>query len=318
MKKIALTVPDFGQNYDDLIRELDNKGYKLVWMPGIEHTAEGIISALRGYDAVIAGGEPWSAEAIEGVRDTLKIIARHGVGYDKVDIPAATGAGIAVTNTPGKMSVAVAEQALSFMLSLTRQTARFDRDMRKGEWQLSITNELTGKTLGLVGFGAIAKALVKLCAGFDLRILVYDIHIDENAVKELKVTPVELDELLKESDFVSLHLPLNEETQGMVDKEFLGKMKRTAFLINNSRGGLITEPVLIDALKNGEIAGVGLDVYETQPLPHDSELFGMDNVVLAPFVGSATRESMARMIACSVENVTQFFDGKTPPNILNP
>jgi len=318
MKKIALTVPDFGQNYDQLMGELALKGYELVWMPGIEKTTEGLIKALRGYDAVIAGGEPWSAEVIAGVQDTLRIIARHGVGFDQVDIPAATGAGIAVTNTPGKMSISVAEQALAFMLSITRQTARFDREMRKGDWKLSLTNELTGKTLGLVGFGAIAKALTKLCTGFDLRVLAYDILIDENAVKELNVTPAGLDELLKESDFVSLHLPLNDETEGMVDKDFLSKMKSTAFLINNSRGGLIDEPALIEALKNGEIAGAGLDVYETQPLPQDSELLGMENVVLAPFVGSASRESMARMVACSLENVIALFNGETPPNILNP
>jgi len=318
MKKIALTAPDFGQNYDELTVRLAGMGYELVWMPDLVHTDEGIIGAISGFDGVIAGGEPWTAGAIEGVKDSVKIIARHGVGYDKVDIPAATKAGIAITNTPGKMSVAVAEQALSFIMCLTRETIQYDSEIRKGNWYLSITRELTGKTLGLVGFGAIAKVLAKLVKGFDLRILAYDIVADEQKAAELSVELTELEKLLKESDYVSVHCPLTDETKSMIGADFFGKMKNTAYFINTSRGGLVRENELINALKNGEIAGAGLDVFEKEPVEKDNELLGMSNVVLAPHVASATKESMRNMVECCVDNITAYFAGKTPPDLLNP
>ena len=318
MKKIALTAPDFGQNYDELTVRLAGMGYELVWMPNLIHNETEIIKAIAGFDGVIAGSEPWTAAAIEGVKDTVKIIARNGVGFDKVDIPAATRAGVAVTNTPGKMSVAVAEQALSFILCLMRRTIHFDSDVRKGNWRLGITGEFTGKTLGLVGFGAIAQAFAKLVKGFDLRILAYDIFGDSQKAAELGAELTGLDELLRESDYISVHCPLNDDTRGMIGAEFFKKMKNTAFFINTARGGIIREDELITALKNGVIAGAGLDVFVEEPIEKDNGLLGLTNVVLAPHVASGTKESMHNMMECCVENIVACFEGKRPPNLLNP
>jgi len=318
MVRIALTVPDYEQNYDDLTDRLAGMGYELVWMPRLIHSDDELIKAVAGFDGVIAGSEPWTAAAIEGVKDTVRIIARNGVGYDKVDIPAATRAGVAVTNTPGKMKVAVAEQALSFILCLTRKTIQFDNEVRKGDWRLGVTGEFTGKTLGLVGFGAIGKAFAKLVRGFDLRILAYDVAGDKRVAAELGVELTGLDELLRESDYVSIHCPLSDDTRGMVGAEFFNKMKNTAFFINTSRGGLVQEEELIKALKSGAIAGAGLDVFVSEPIEKDNELLGLSNTVLAPHVASGTKESMDNMMECCVENITAYFTGETPPNLLNP
>lgn len=318
--KIAITLGNFGQSYDKAIGRMAELGFETHWIPEMFDTNDTdlIVKLLKGYDAVAAGGELWNKAAIDQVRDTVRIIARHGVGYDKVDLEAATRAGIAVTNTPGATSEAVAEQALSLMLAVSRQIVRYDRNVRQCNWNKNMTNSLFNKTVGLVGFGAIAKQLAKLLKPFNGGIVAFDTVKNEQAAGELGVRYVEMDELLSVSDIVSLHVPLTEKTMGMVDVAFLSKMKPSAILVNTCRGKVVKEKALVEALQKGVIAGAGLDVYEAQPLPAESGLIGMENVVLTPHCSSYCSGAFDNMIDAAMLNISDIFSGKDPRNLLNP
>jgi len=317
--KVVITVPDFGQKIDADIKNLDNNGFDVDWKPlDSTNEVERIIKAAKGYNYVIAGGELWNSAAIESVRETMKMIVRFGVGYDKVDLDTATKYGIAVSNTPNRCSKAVAEHALALMLDVTRGISKYDRKLRSGQWKPVLSGELFGKTIGLVGFGSIARELTKLLKPFTNKIIAYDNCRDENAAKALGVEYVELDDLLSRSDYVSLHIPLNIKTEGIVNEKFLNKMKNTAFFINTSRGKLVDEDALVRALQKGEIAGAGLDVYQIQPLLPVSNLTKIDSVVLTPHVASTNEGGFKGMMEGSVENILDFNSGKQLKSILNP
>jgi len=318
MKKAAITIIDIGYNYEKEIRQLEELGLSAQYLP-LEGTSDTdrIIRTLVGFDIVLAGPELWNETTLIGV-ESLKMIARLGAGVEKIDLAAATKRGIAVSNTPGANACSVAQHALCFMLDLALSLTKYDRDMRSGMAMRGRAKDLIGKTIGLVGFGNIPRTLAGLLRGFDVEILAFDVYKDEKAAAELGARYVEMDELIACSDFISLHTPLNDHTRGMADRAFFQKMKRTAYLINTSRGGVVKEDDLIEALQTGEIAGAGLDVYETSPLRADSPLLHMDNVVHTPYVAFSSELGNTRTMEMAIRSISEFLSHQPISHLLNP
>ena len=254
----------------------------------------------------------------------LKVISTYSVGFDHIDVEEATKRGIYVTHTPGVLTDAVAEFTVALLLAVTRKVLDADRIIREGKWDkpwnpFFLTGpELKGKTLGIVGLGRIGYAVAKKVQGFEMKILYYDIRRNEKAEKELGVQFVDLETLLKESDFVSLHVPLTKDTYHLIGEKELKLMKPTAYLINTARGAVVDTEALVEALKEGWIAGAALDVFEQEPLPPGHPLTKLDNVVLAPHIASATIEARQRMAELAAKNLVAVLKGEMPPALVNP
>ena len=253
----------------------------------------------------------------------LKMIANFGVGYNNIDVRLATARGIMVSNTPGVLTDVTAELAFALILSISRRLVEGDRMVREGRFKfwapmLFLGREVTGKTLGIIGMGKIGKAIAVRARAFDMRILYHNRkRINSKEEENMRVEYVDLKTLLKESDFVSLNVPLTEETKHLIGKNELSLMKSTAFLINTSRGQVIDEKALVEVLRARKIGGAGLDVYENEPslTPGLTEL---DNVILLPHVGSGTLETRIKIGTLAVENLIAGLEGRTPPNFVNP
>ena len=317
-RSAAITIIDIGYYYEKEIAQLNALGLCAKYLP-MEGTSDTqrIIRTLSGFDIVLAGPELWNETTLSGI-GSLQMIARLGAGVEMIDLAAATRHGIAVANTPGANACSVAQHALCFMLDLALSMTKYDRGMRSGTATRRRAKDLIGKTIGLVGFGNIPRALAGLLRGFNVEILAFDVYQDEKAAAMLGARFVGLDELIARSDFISLHVPLNDFTKGMADKTFFKSMKRTAYLINTSRGGVVKEDDLIEALQKGEIAGAGLDVYETSPLRADSPLLYMDNVVHTPYVAFSSELGNTRTMEMAIQSVSEFLSGQTISHLLNP
>lgn len=303
--------------YEYLRSEIEKAGFHVVKTNFEQDQMNLLLEQAQGCCAVVSGVERWGEEELEKVKSTVKLITRVGTGCDNICIPAATERGIAVMNTAGSNALAVAEGTLALMLSLCRNIAQADRNMQKGLWKnAALSVELSGKTVGIVGYGNIGRRLAHLLRGFDVRILAYDPYADFSGEQE--VEPVLLDQLARESDFISVHIPATEETRGCFNKQFFQNMKRTAFFINASRGAVVNEEELCEALHTGLIAGAGLDVFEQEPLPEDSPLRGLDNVVLTPHMLSASRESAFNTMKRTANNISAFFKQDPEIRVLNP
>jgi D-3-phosphoglycerate dehydrogenase len=252
----------------------------------------------------------------------LKVVARHGTGVEAIDLEAAAELGITVVNTPDANVESVAEQCLAMMIILAKHIREADQAIRAGDWAARyrlIGVELLGKTIGIIGIGRIGYRLAELCyTSFSMPIVYFDIVANLKAEKNLNAKRVELDELLKKGDFISIHLPLIPSTKGLINAEVLRKMKPSAFLINSSRGPVIDQADLIQALQNHWIAGAGLDVFDPEPLPSDSTLLELENVILSPHMAAHTNEALYRM-AMVVEDVLAVIEGRAPkhPVIIN-
>jgi len=240
-----------------------------------------------------------------------------------VDVAAATRRGILVTNTPDVLTDTTADFAWALLMATARRVLEGDRYVRDGRWtqwdfNLLLGADVHGKTLGVVGFGRIGRAIARRALGFDMRVLYQDaVRADPATETELKATRVDLPTLLRESDFVTLHTPLLPETRHLINAERLRKMKRTAYLVNAARGPVVDEAALARGLKEGWIAGAGLDVFEDEPRVHP-DLLGLDNVVLAPHIASASHETRLKMATLAVENCLAALEGTMPPTPVNP
>jgi len=251
------------------------------------------------------------------------VISNYAVGYDNIDVTAATEREIAVTNTPGVLTEATAEIAFSLMLAVARNVTEGDRFVREDRFEgwdptLMLGHELHGKTLGIIGMGNIGSKVSEMSKGFDMDVLYYNRSRNKEAERKTDAEYVDLEHLLSRSDFISLHVPLTEETEKMIGAEELKKMKETAYLINTARGEVVDEDALIDALKENEIAGAGVDVYADEPHGANPGFYDLDNMVLTPHLGSATfraREGMATMAA---DNLIDVLEGREPEHIVNP
>ena len=274
-----------------------------------------LIETLNQADGLITSSFPYSKRVLSNL-GRLKIISRTGVGFDAIDVDAATENGICVTTTPGANSDSVADHAIGLILSLARHISRGDKDIRSGNWSPQVGIEVSKKTLGIVGFGSIGKCVAKRGAGFGMKLLAYDLFQDATFAAEHKITYLPLNELLAQADFVSIHLPLLPETVGLLGEQELRLMKPTAYLINTARGGIVDEDSLIKVLKEGLIAGAGLDVFAVEPLGQ-SPLLSMDQVVLSPHIAGVTKESWARMALQAAKNIIQTFQGEKPFGLIN-
>ena len=326
MKTCALTMGTQQQSYDCEFAIMREMGIEPTWFQtevGATQDPDIVIRYCKGFDFVITGGEIWNRKVFENLRDTLKLVIRYGVGYDTVDLKAATDCGIPVAILPGSNAGAVAEQAVSLMLNLIRQTGKMNALMHQGKSQEAYyaTHSLWNKTIGLLGFGNIAKQVVRLLNGYDCTFLAYDIYRDEEFAKKYGVTFASMEEVLSQSDIVSVHMPSTPETHWTINKKTLSMMKPDAYLINTSRGGLVCSDDLAYALEKKAIAGAGLDVFEIERgdnRPMGYQFLDMENVILTPHVASATFEAYALMMQRSIEAIRCYLEGKPIPGLLNP
>lgn len=254
----------------------------------------------------------------------LRIVAQMAVGFDNIDVKEATRRGICVTNTPEVLTETTADFAWALLMAVARRVVEADRYVRSGQWKVSwhpsmmLGRDIHGATLGIIGAGRIGAALARRARGFDMKILYYDVTPRPSLEKELGARRVDLETLFRESDFVSVHVPLTKETHHLVDASKLSLMKKTAYLINTSRGPTVDEKALYDALREGRIAGAALDVFEQEPTPTSNPLLTLENVVVAPHISSASHETRSRMAEMAADNLIAYFQGKTPPNLVNP
>lgn len=257
----------------------------------------------------------------------MRIISQYAVGYDNIDVECATKQGIYVTNTPGVLTDATAELAWTLILATARRIVEADVFVRWGEWwrkgtgwhpKMMLGTQVTGKTLGIIGMGRIGRAVAKKAKGFDMKILYYDIfRLPEELEKQLGAKYVDLDTLLAESDIITIHTPLTKDTYHLINEERLKKMKKGAILVNTARGPIVDIDALVKALREGWIAGAGLDVHIMEPLPPNHPITAFNNVVLTPHIGSATYETRLAMAMLVADNLIAFAEGKEPPTLVN-
>ncbi len=308
MVKVLVAAP----LHEKAINLLKDAGFEVVYEEYPDE--ERLIELIRDADAVIVRSKPRITRRVIEAAGKLKIIARAGVGLDNIDLEAAKEKGIEVVNAPAAPTQSVAELAIGLMLAVARKIAFADRKMREGVWakKQAMGVELKGKTLGVIGMGRIGSTVARIAHhGFGMKIIYYDARrCPKEIEKELKAKCVSLEELLKEADIVTLHVPLVPATRHLINENRLKLMKKNAILINTARGGVVDTNALVKALKEGWIAGAGLDVYEEEPLPPGHTLTKLDNVVLTPHIGSSTLEAQERAGVEVAEKIIEFFKKK--------
>jgi phosphoglycerate dehydrogenase-like enzyme len=292
-------------------------GHEVRFVPGGPGaTPERVIEALAEASAVVAQTEPYTAEVFDRL-PRLKVVARSGVGFDVIDVPAATERGVLVTTTQGANDWAVADHAFALMLALSHNVLKSDRAARAGRWERPVGSDLWQKTLGLIGLGRIGKGMVLRGEGFRMRVIAHEPYPDRDFVEQHGIELVSLEELLRESDFISLHLPLMTETHHIMNTERLALMKPTAYLVNTARGPLIDESALEAALDAGQLAGAGLDVREVEP-PRDTRFSRFENVILTTHIAGVTVETLDAMSKMAVQSAADVLADRQPQGLINP
>jgi glyoxylate reductase len=294
-----------------------------VWEEELPPSREELLHRVQRVDGILSLlTDRIDGEVMDAAGEQLKVISNHAVGFDNIDVPAATARRIPVGNTPDVLTDATADFSFALMMAAGRRLIEADRYVREGNWKtwgpmLLLGTEMKGATLGLVGFGRIGKAMARRAVGFDMRVIYYDPRANPSSTED-NATQVDFETLLEESDFISLHTPLTPDTRHMIDAEALSKMKPSAVLVNTSRGPVVDQDALYEALKSERIFAAALDVTEPEPLPMDSPLLTLNNLVVAPHIASAgkiTREKMAWMAA---KNLIAGLKGDRLPNCVNP
>ncbi len=286
-------------------------------------TAEELLEKGKGVDALLTLlTDKINGDVIDAIGPQLKIVSNYAVGFDNVNIKEATDRGVVVTNTPSnEVNEAVAEHTWALILALARRIVEADEATRRGAYKgwepdIFLGTSILGKTLGIIGLGRIGSMVARRSKGYDMRVLYYKRSRDKKLEKELGVEYANQNALLGKADFLTLHVPLTEQTRHMINKETLYKMKKGAYLINTSRGPVVDEHDLANALRDGQIAGAALDVYDNEP-NIDPELIAMENVILTPHIASATWEAREKMGEQAVSSILAVLDGKKPDNIVN-
>lgn len=295
------------------------KGLKYEWAPQTPFNKEEVISKLNNADVGIIDIEPYGEEIFSRIKDSTQLLVRFGVGYDQVDLQAASNNGIAIARTQGANTLGVAEMALTLILASRRQLPENIACEKTGNWEMRpVSNETIGGIVGIVGFGAIGRALAGLLRGFDCKILVYDPFLNEEQAKKLGVDIVSLEELFENSDAISIHVPYLEETHHLVNKKMLAKMKPTSVIVNTARGNIVDENALYEALVSNKIRGAALDVFAVEPLDLNSPLHELNNIILTPHVSSQTVESLWRIYKMAIDIAVEFLKTNNSKYILNP
>jgi D-3-phosphoglycerate dehydrogenase len=303
---------------DEVHRRMRDAGLEPVYHPLTgKRSEEELIALLQGIDGAIVSVDPFTARVLAATPQ-LRVISRTGVGYDAIDVKAATARGVIVTTTPGVNRDAVADLALALLLCCARKLPENLAEVRRGGWRRHEGMDLAGKTLGIVGLGTIGKEVAQRAKAFKMRILAYDLVQDLPFAEREGVVLVALVDLLRQSDFVSIHCFLNEATRHLINAERLALMKPTAFLINTARGGIVDTEALCEALLAKRIAGAGLDVFEGEPLRADSPLRALENVYLSPHCAGSTADARQRSGTMAADNLIRALRGERPEGIVNP
>lgn len=293
-----------------------------IWEGDLPPSREVLLARVRGVDGILSLlTDKIDAKIMDAAGPQLKVVSNMAVGYDNIDIPAATARGIAVGNTPGILTETTADFAFALLLAAARGVVAGERFVRAGKWQTwepmrLLGVDVHGATLGIVGFGRIGQAVARRAAGFGMRVLYHQRH-NSSAAASLGAVRVDFETLLRESDFVSLHVPLTPETRHLMDARAFQLMKKSAMLINTARGSVVDSAALYSALRNGEIAFAALDVTEPEPISPDDPLLTLKNVLVTPHLGSASKATRDKMAIMAAENLLAGVHGKPLPNAVN-
>lgn len=312
-------------------RVIPNKGLDIVrdfcdvdlWPGELPPTRGELVQHVRGIDGLLCLlTDRIDGKVMDEAGPQLKVISNHAVGFDNIDVPAATARKIPVGNTPGVLTDATADFAFSLLMAVARRIPEAERYVHEGKWKTwgpmtLLGVDVWGATLGLVGFGRIGKAMARRALGFDMRVIYYS-PSEKNAYPDLNATQVDFEALLEESDFISLHTPLTPATRHLIDAEALSKMKPNAVLINTARGPVVDAEALYQALKEKRIFGAGLDVTDPEPIPADSPLLDLDNIVIMPHIASASKATRDQMSWMAAQNLIAGLKGERLPNCVNP
>ena len=305
MKKVLITPRSFGKyNKDDLIEKMKAHDIEPIFNPyGRILTEQEMQDELQGMDGVIVGVDPINTKVMENAKH-LKVISKYGVGIDNIDSAYANSKGILVTRTVNANTDAVADYAMTLLMCVARRVVEIDIGCHHEDWTKKEALDVYGKKLGVLGLGAIGKGVVKRATGFDMKIYGYDVVRDEDFLKQYDVEFTDIDTIVKECDFISLHLPLNEKTKHILNKDNLALAKDNLIIINTARGGLIDEEDLYDLLKYHKIYGLGLDVFEIEP-PQDSKLLSLPNVVVSSHTAASSKGAINAMSIMAVDNLIE-------------
>jgi glyoxylate reductase len=294
-----------------------------VWEAELPPSRDELLQHIRGVDGVLCLlTDKIDGEVMDEAGSQLKVISNFAVGFDNIDVRAATARNISVGNTPDVLTDATADFAFALLMAVARRIPEAERYVHERKWKTwgpmtLLGVDVKGATLGLVGFGRIGKAMARRARGFDMRVIYYD-RSEKNPNRDLKATPVDFETLLKEADVVSLHTPLTPDTHHLIDAEAFSRMKPNAVLINTARGPVVDPDALYEALKAKRIFGAGLDVTEPEPLPQDSPLLTLDNLVIAPHIASASQTARDQMSWMAAQNLIAGLKGEPLPNCVNP
>ncbi|QQO09114.1 C-terminal binding protein [Breznakiella homolactica] len=315
MMKIVISDDRFGWNDEE---EQAFSGFSAELVVADCHTEPDVIAACADADAILLNQAPVTAAVVEKLR-RCRVISRYGIGYDNVDIRAAEKKGIWVTNVPGYCTEEVAEHALGMLLCCVRRIPFKDRGVRRGGWNLNQPiRRMSGRTLGILGFGATGRAFWEKVQGFGFsRILVCDPSIERKLLPGMFGEAASFDDVIGCSDFISLHLPLREDTRHIINRRTIANMKDGAIIINTSRGPVINEDDLIEALNTGKLGAAGLDVFEREPLPPSSPLIGMDNVILTDHSAYYSQEAVSILKTRTAMNARDVLEGRVPKTAVN-
>lgn len=314
---VTRMIPDKGL---DLVKDFCDTD---VWEGELPPPRDELLKRVQGVDGLLSLlTDKVDGAVMDAAGAQLKVISNYAVGFDNIDVTAATARKIPVGNTPDVLTDATADFSFALMMSAGRRILEGDRYVRDGRWKtwgpmLLLGNEIKGATLGLVGFGRIGKAMAHRASGFDMRVIYYDPNEDEHDLA-LNATSVDFETLLAESDFISLHTPLTPDTRHLIDAEALNRMKRSAVLVNTSRGPVVDMDALYKALKNRQISAAGLDVTEPEPLPMNHPLLTLDNLVIAPHIASASITARSNMAWLAARNLIAGLKGEQLPHCVNP
>lgn len=319
MPRALVTPPMLNNRPGQYSETLQRGGFEIVYPPAGANPKhrDTLLPLLDGVDAILASVEPLTREILS--QSQLRVVARSGVGYDSVDVAAATDLGIVVTIAPGEVEKSAAEHAIALLLCLTRGLVERNRYVRTGQWQVRAMPRIAGKTIGILGLGRIGKETALRAIGLGMKVIAYDPFPDREFAEANGIGLYSLDDLLGSADVVSLHLPTMPETAGIINAQTLAKMKKGAILVNTSRGATVDETALCDALSGGQLWGAALDVFKVEPLPLDSPLLELDNVVLCNHMGGLDEVSEVAMPGKAAQCIVNLYEGRWPENcVVNP
>jgi D-3-phosphoglycerate dehydrogenase len=318
VKKVLITMTSFvNEEYRPARRFLEEHGCELTLnRDGRDLTPEEFKESIREAHAVILGGERVDDDVLQAAKE-LKIVARHGVGYDKVDVLKARERGVIVTNSPvPELSSGVAELAIGMLIAMMRNVTELDAALRKGIWSAKEQHILKGKTVGLIGFGRTAQELARLLGGFGVALVACDVNPNRGAARKLKVSITSFEQVLVQSDVVSVHVPSTKDTYHMFDEKAFSLMKDRSYFMNTARGAIVDEKALYKSLVSGKLMAAATDVFEKEPVDPGNPLLSLKNIVCLPHIAGGTVEASAAMGMDTARTVVDALEGRKPRNIL--